>query len=107
MDAVALSWATMSGEEGSAGYYLDEPIEQEPGITEEDRSGTFALYRNDLSIRGFQPGSVTIRLRRPNEVTSGPGMVQVAVNYAHHSNGQVGATPAGLWTRAEVTNCDW
>jgi hypothetical protein len=107
IDAVVLRWATMAGVEGSGGYYLDEPIPQDPGITEEDRSALFAIYRNDLSIRGFEPGSATIRLRRPNELVSGPGIVQVAVTYAHHYNGQNGTTPAGLWTRAEVTTCDW
>ncbi len=107
IDGVVLSWATMGGPEGSGGYYLDEPLPQEPGITEEDRSAMFAVYRNDLSIRGFEPGSVTIRLHRPNELASGPGLVQVAVTYAHHYNGQLGTTPAGLWTRAQVTNCEW
>jgi hypothetical protein len=107
IDALVLSWATMGGPEGSGGFYLDQPVEQEPGITEEDRSATFTVYRNDLSLRGFEPGSVTIRLRRPHELASGPGLVQVAVTYAHHYNGQVGRTPSGLWTRAQVTNCDW
>ena len=107
IDAIVLSWATMGGPEGSGGYYLDEPVQQEPGITEEDRSGVLAVYRNDLTIRGFEPGTVTIRLRRPNELAPGPGLVQIAVTYAHHYNGQFGTTPAGLWTRAQVTNCDW
>ena len=106
-DAVALSWATMGGDEGSAGYYLDEPMPQDPGITEEDRSGMFAVYSNDLGTRGFEPGSVTIRLHRPNELTSGPGLVQVAATYAHHYTGLVGPSVSGLWRRAVVTNCDW
>ena len=105
-DAVALSWATMAGED-VAGYYLDQPIEQQPGITEEDRSGLFAVYRIDLGTRGFEPGAVTIRLRRPNELGSGPGLVQVAANYAHHYGDMVGQTPTGLWKRVEVVNCDW
>jgi hypothetical protein len=105
-DAIVLSWATMGGEE-IAGYYLDEPILQQPGITEEDRSGLYAVYRNDLGVRGFEPGSVTIRLRRPNELGSGPGLVQVAATYAHHATGLTGTTPSGLWTRAEVMNCEW
>jgi hypothetical protein len=107
LDAVVVSWATMAGVEGSGGYYLDEPIPQQPGITEEDRSAAFTVYRNDLSVRGFEPGSVRIRLRRPNELVSGPGFVQVAVTYAHHYSGQVGTKPAGLWTRAAVTSCDF
>jgi hypothetical protein len=107
IDAVVLKWATMGGPEGSGGFFLDEPVQQLPGITEEDRSGMVAVYRNDLNVRGFEPGSVTIRLRRPTELASGPGLVQVAATYAHHYNGQFGTTPAGLWTRAEVTNCDW
>ena len=105
-DAVVLSWATM-GSEQIAGYFLDEPMQQQPGITEEDRSGLFAVYRNDLGAHGFEPGSVTIRLHRPNELGSGPGLVQVAATYAHHSMGLVRMTPQGLWTRAEVMNCEW
>jgi hypothetical protein len=105
-DAIVLNWATMGGEE-LAGYYLDEPIQQQPGITEEDRSGLFAVYRNDLGSRGFEPGSVTIRLHRPHEITSGPGLVQVAATYAHHYTGLIGSSVAGVWTRAVVMNCDW
>ena len=105
-DAVVLSWATMGGEE-VAGYFLDEPMPQDAGITEEDRSGMFAVYRNDLGTRGFEPGSVTVRLRRPHEITSGPGLVQVAATYAHHYTGLVGPTVSGLWTRAVVMNCNW
>jgi len=106
-DAVVLSWATMSGAQDPADYYLDQPILQPPGITEEDRSGQFAIYRSDVAVRGFEPGSVTIRLRRPHELASGPGLVQVAATYAHHYLGQVQTTPQGVWTRAEVVNCDW
>jgi hypothetical protein len=105
-DAIVLSWATMGGEE-IAGYYLDQPIQQESGITEEDRSAMLAVYRNDLGARGFEPGSVTIRLHRPNELGSGPGLVQVAATYAHHYMGLVRMTPQGLWTRAVVMNCEW
>jgi hypothetical protein len=105
-DAIVFSWATMSGEE-MAGYYLDEPIEQQPGITEEDRSSLFAIYRNDLGANGFEPGSVTIRLHRPNELGSGAGLVQVAATYAHHYTGQVGLKPSGLWTRVEEMSCEW
>ena len=105
-DAVVLSWATM-GREDLAGYFLDEPSQQQPGITEEDRSGLFAVYRNDLAASGFEPGSVTIRLHRPHELASGPGVVQVAATYAHHYSGLAGMTPSGLWTRAEVMNCEW
>ena len=106
-DAVVLSWATMGGEEETAGYYLDEPIQQPPGITEEDRSGVFAVYRSDLGTSGFEPGSVTIRLRRPNGLGSGPGLVQVAATYAHHYTGVVGAKVSGVWTHAEVMSCEW
>lgn len=105
-DAVVLSWATLGGDD-LAGYYLDEPVQQLPGITEEDRSGLFAVYRSDLAVRGFEPGSVTIRLRRPHELGTGPGLVQVDATYAHHYLGQVRTTPQGVWTRAEVVNCDW
>jgi hypothetical protein len=105
-DAVVLSWATM-GREDVAGYFLDEPLQQQPGITEEDRSGTFAVYRNDLAVRGFEPGFVTIRLQKPHELAPGPGLVQIAATYAHHYTGLVGITPSGLWTRAEVMNCEW
>ena len=105
-DAVVLSWATM-GREDLTGYYLDEPIQQQPGITEEDRSGLSAVYRNDLAARGFEPGSVTFRLHRPHELASGPGLVQVAATYAHHYMGIVGTTPSAVWTRAEVMNCEW
>jgi hypothetical protein len=105
-DAVVLSWATM-GREDLSGYFLDEPIQQQPGITEEDRSGLFAVYRNDLGASGFEPGSVTIRLHRPNELASGPGLVQVVATYAHHYMGLVRTTPQGMWTRHEVVNCEW
>lgn len=106
-DAVVLSWATMGGPEGSGGFYLDTPSRQEPGITEEDRSRRFTIYRSDLGLRGFEPGSVKIRLRRPSELTSGPVYVQVAATYAHHYLGQVQATPQGVWTRAEEVSCAW
>ena len=105
-DAIVFSWATMGGEE-IAGYYLDEPIQQQPGITEEDRSGLFAVYRNDLGARGFEPGSVTIRLHRPRELEAGPGLVQIVATYAHYYTGLTGTTPSGLWTRHEVVNCEW
>ena len=105
-DAVVLSWATMSDGEG-AGYYLDEPIAQQPGVTEEDRSWLHAVYRIDLATRGFEPGTVSIRLRRPNELAAGPGLVEVAANYAHHYAGLNGQQPLGVWTRATVMTCDW
>lgn len=106
-DAVVLTWETMGGPEGSGGFYLDEPIPQQPGITEEDRSALFAVYRSDLAERGFEPGSVTIRLRRPDELRSGPGEVQVAAKYAHHSLSISGSQLQGVWTRAQVMNCEW
>ena len=105
-DAVVFSWATM-GRSDPTNYFLDEPIPQQPGITEEDRFIMYAEYRVDLEERGFEPGAVTIRLHRPHELASGPGLVQVAATYAHHYQGRVDLTPLGLWTRAEVVNCDW
>lgn len=105
-DAVAFSWATGGGEE-SGGYFLDQPIAQQPGITEEDRSSRLVVYRSDLAVSGFEPGSMTIRLRRPNELTAGPGLVQVAAKYAHHETGIAGVAPTGLWTRAATITCEW
>ena len=106
LDAIVFTWATM-GRNDAPNYILDEPIQQQPGITEEDRFIMYAVYRVDLAERGFEPGAVTIRLRRPHELASGPGLVQVAATYAHHYQGRVELTPMGLWTRAEVLNCEW
>jgi hypothetical protein len=61
----------------------------------------------DLAARGFEPGTASIRLRRPNELGSGPGLVEVAASYAHHYAGLTGQNPMGVWTRATSMTCDW
>lgn len=107
MDTLTLEWGTIAALE-DYGYYqrLDDHLP--PGIDLADASFTERRYTIDLAVRGFEPGSVTVRLYRPHQGAAPPGgSIELYVSYAHAPNGEVGPARSVVWAQGMQARCEW
>jgi hypothetical protein len=108
-DTVTIAWYTARGD-GLSGYGLDSVHPLGAGISESNRSlgGTPGIvFAVDIAERGFEPGQVTITLRRPNAVPVHHGSIEITAHYAHGPNDIYGQDPSAFWTARDPARCEW